>query len=74
WTLGPDGYLEDLFVAADVRGQGVGRALIEDLIALGKARGWARLYWMADQGNATARALYDRIAGFDGHIRYRLRL
>ncbi|WP_372840123.1 N-acetyltransferase family protein, partial [Phaeovulum sp.] len=46
WTLGPDGYLEDLFVAADVRGQGVGRALIEDLIALGKARGWARLYWM----------------------------
>ncbi len=74
WTLAPDGYLEDLFVAPDTRGQGVGRALIEDLIALGKARGWARLYWMTDQSNTAARALYDRIARFDGHIRYRLRL
>lgn len=74
WALGPDGYLEDLYVAPEARGQGVGRALIEDLIALGRARGWARLYWLTDQTNAQARALYNRIAADDGHIRYRMKL
>jgi len=74
WALAPDGYLEDLYVAPEARGQGLGRALIEDLIAQGRARGWARLYWMTEQTNAGARALYDRIARDDGHIRYRLKL
>jgi GNAT superfamily N-acetyltransferase len=74
WALGPDGYLEDLFVAAPARGRGVARALIEDLRALGQARGWARLYWMTDQGNARARALYDSIVPCDGHLRYRITL
>lgn len=72
WTVGPDGYLEDLFVAQGARGQGVGRALISDLVALGRARGWARLYWLTDQANARARQLYDSIARDDGHIRYRM--
>ena len=31
--VGDDGYLEDLFVAPEARGRGLGRALIEDLIA-----------------------------------------
>ncbi len=74
WTLAPDGYLEDLFVTASARGQGVGRALIEDLVAVARARGWARLYWMTERGNAPARALYDQIARDDGHIRYRMTL
>jgi len=74
WVLGDDGYLEDLFVDASARGSGVGRALIDDLLALGRARGWARVYWHTDQGNAQARALYDSYAPADGHIRYRLKL
>ncbi|MDP2062343.1 MAG: GNAT family N-acetyltransferase [Phaeovulum sp.] len=72
WTLGPDGYLEDLYVAEAARGQGIGRALIEDLMVLGRARGWARLYWMTERANETARRLYDSIATDDGHIRYRM--
>lgn len=74
WALGPDGYLEDLFVTPGARGCGVGRALIEDLRRLGAERGWARLYWMTDAGNARARALYDSITPSDGHLRYRLTL
>ena len=74
WVLGDDGYLEDLFVDASARGCGVGRALIDDLLALGRARGWARVYWHTDQGNAQARALYDSYVPSDGHIRYRLKL
>ena len=42
WIRGRDCYLEDLFVDADARGKGLGRALIDDLIATSKAKGWSR--------------------------------
>ncbi len=72
WTLRSDCYLEDLFVDARSRGQGVGRALIDDLIGLCKANNWARLYWHTEETNATARKLYDSYVESDGHIRYRI--
>ncbi|GAB1480027.1 GNAT family N-acetyltransferase [Paracoccaceae bacterium] len=74
WVAGEDCYLEDLFVADTARELGLGRALIDDLIALAKARGWQRLYWHTDEGNTRARALYDSYAPWDGHVRYRLKL
>ena len=74
WVAGEDCYLEDLFVADAARGLGLGRALIDDLIALAKARGWHRLYWHTDEGNSRARALYDSYTPWDGHVRYRLKL
>lgn len=74
WVAGDDCYLEDLFVTDAARGQGVGRALIDDVIAIARAQGWHRVYWHTDEGNARARALYDQYTPHDGHIRYRLRL
>ncbi|MBZ5759623.1 MULTISPECIES: GNAT family N-acetyltransferase [Rhizobium] len=74
WTSGLDCYLEDLFVDAEVRGRGVGQALLDDLVALSKASGWTRLYWHTDETNSTARKLYDRFVQSDGHIRYRITL
>lgn len=73
WVKTPDCYLEDLFLDATYRGQGIGRALIDDLIAITKANGWSRLYWHTDRDNATARKLYDTYAPEDGHVRYRLK-
>jgi GNAT superfamily N-acetyltransferase len=72
WTSTPICYLEDLFVDPDARGAGIGRALIQDLIDLGRVRGWSRLYWHTKADNATARRLYDRFAQADGFVRYRL--
>lgn len=74
WTLTEDCYLEDLFVDAAARGKGVGRALIEDLAALGRTQGFARLYWHTAEGNAQARRLYDSFTPADGHVRYRMEL
>lgn len=72
WVMGDDCYLEDLYVDPAARGQGLGRSLIEDLMAYARSRGWKRLYWNTDQTNETARALYDQFTADDGHIRYRL--
>lgn len=74
WVMGDDGYLEDLFVAPAARGKGLGRALIEDLVAIGRRNGWRRLYWLTEIENATARKLYDQFCDNDGHIRYRMTL
>ncbi|WP_435258659.1 GNAT family N-acetyltransferase [Thioclava sp. FR2] len=74
WVPGDDVYLEDLFVAPSARGQGAGRALIEDLISLGREKGWHRLYWNTNHDNAAARKLYDSFCSDDGHVRYRMPL
>ncbi len=71
---GPTCYLQDLFAAPGVRGTGVGRALIEAAAARATAAGAARLYWHTQQGNATARRLYDRIARESGFVVYRMDL
>ncbi len=74
WTEGDDCYLEDLYLSAAARGCGIGRALLDDLRALAKAKGYKRLYWHTDEGNTTARRLYDHYAKTDGHVRYRMAL
>ena len=68
--VGPICYLQDLFAADDVRGQGVGRALIEAVYARAKAAGSPRVYWQTQETNATARRLYDDLATNSGFIVY----
>jgi len=63
-------YLQDLFVDASVRGTGCGRALIERVAQVARERDCLRLYWTTKEDNATARLLYDRLAKFNGFIRY----
>lgn len=63
-------YLEDLWVEPSARGAGVGRRLIDALIARGRERGWRRLYWHTETDNAPARALYERIVRVSDYVRY----
>ena len=67
-------YLQDLFTAADVRGQGVGRALIAAVVEEAKLRGCGRVYWVTHETNTVARALYDKVASNSGFIRYQIDL
>jgi GNAT superfamily N-acetyltransferase len=71
WTVGNYCYLQDLFVAAEARGRGLGRALIEAVYREARAAGASRVYWLTHETNATARALYDRLADRPGFIQYR---
>src|SRR3546814_15032754 len=71
WTAGDYCYLQDLFVAPDVRGGGHGRALIEHVYAQARAVNVARVYWLTHETNHTAMQLYDRIADRPGFIQYR---
>jgi len=71
WTTGDYCYLQDLFVADDARGGGVGRALIEHVYAEARRRGASRVYWSTHESNHNAMQLYDRIAERSGFIIYR---
>jgi GNAT superfamily N-acetyltransferase len=70
WTMREVCYLQDLFVDGAVRGRGCGRGLITGVAAAARERGCHRLYWTTKEHNAAARSLYDRIARFNGFIRY----
>ena len=51
--------MNDLYVVAERRGEGVGRALIAASAAAGRERGAQRLEWVTQVGNRTAQRLYD---------------
>ena len=70
WTTREICYLQDLFVDPAVRRGGLGRGLIEAVAAVAAERGCYRLYWTTKEDNAAARSLYNRIARFNGFIRY----
>ncbi len=70
WSTAETCYLEDLFVAPAARGAGVGRALIEAVYAAADEAGAASVYWMTQEFNADARALYDTLARRTSDIRY----
>ena len=71
WTTSDYCYLQDLFTDEAARGRGAGRALIEAVYERARAASASRVYWLTQEGNATARALYDKLADRSGFIQYR---
>jgi GNAT superfamily N-acetyltransferase len=51
--------LNDLYVEEEMRGEGVGRALIDAGAAIARERGAHQLEWSTAPDNETARRLYD---------------
>jgi len=70
WSVADTCYLQDLFADPEVRGTGIGRALIEAVYGAADAHGAASVYWMTQEFNHTARRLYDRIGVKTPFIEY----
>jgi GNAT superfamily N-acetyltransferase len=65
--------MNDLYVEAEARGEGVGRALIEAAAEVARERGSPILEWSTAPDNATAQRLYDSTgAGRSTWIEYEL--
>lgn len=67
---GPRCYLQDLFAQSDIRGKGIGKALIEAVYTDADKHDAAQTYWLTDEANATARKLYDHVATKSPFIKY----
>ena len=63
-------YLQDLFTAKELRGQGIGRLLIQGVAEAAHNAGSTRLYWQTHTGNLAGRTLYDKVAKHLGFIVY----
>ena len=60
--LGQPGiYLEDLFVTPEMRGRGVGKALLAHLARLARERGCGRLEWAVLKWNTPSIEFYKRL-------------
>ena len=55
-------YLDDLFVDPAARGTGIGSAILAHLGAWAAEAGYSVVRWITADDNASARALYDRVA------------
>ena len=71
WTTGDYFYLQDLYVDPSMRGQGVGRALIEHVYAAAKQAGASRVWWLTHESNREGMRLYDYVAERSGFLQYR---
>jgi GNAT superfamily N-acetyltransferase len=71
WTVGDYCYLQDLFVARDTRGTGIGRKLIEAVYDKARSLGCSRVHWLTHETNTPAMLLYDRIGDRSGFVQYR---
>jgi len=74
WTPKPFCYLHDLFTDPAYRGNGIGRTLIEAVVAHAKSHNSDYVHWLTMQSNKTAQALYNKIAENDGFIQYNIKI
>ena len=67
------GFLDDLFVETEFRGQKIAQKLITHLKSLSKSNGWDAIRWTTHSSNKIAKKLYDKIANNTGFDLYELK-
>lgn len=68
------GQLDELFVAADARRNGIGKALVDALAAEGRKRGWAYIRWVVPEKPPAARRLAEQLAERGGWQNFTVRV
>jgi ribosomal protein S18 acetylase RimI-like enzyme len=66
WSPALESYVAELYVVPAERGHGVGRALMEQAMAVARAEGADRMELGTGEADVVARALYESL-GFDNH-------
>ena len=56
------GYLDDIFVDPEYRGQKIGKKLLNEIKEISKTNGWNLVRWQTDEDNFKAKKLYDKVA------------
>ena len=56
------GFLDDLFVDPDHRGQKIGEKILNELKKISKTKGWNLIRWITRDDNIRVKSLYDKIA------------
>lgn len=54
-------YMQDVYVPDEMRQKGIGKKLVKNLITQAKQNNWGRVYWLAQESNEAAGALYKDI-------------
>ena len=67
------GFLDDLFVEQNFRGQKIAQKLINHLKSLSKTNNWEGIRWITHSSNKNAKKLYDKIANNTGFELYELK-
>ena len=67
------GFLDDLFLEPNFRGQKIAQKLISHLKFLSKANNWQGVRWITHSSNENAKKLYDKIATKTGFELYELK-
>jgi len=67
------GFLDDLFVEPEFRGQKIAQKIISHLKSLSKANNRDGIRWATHSSNKTAKNLYDKIANNTGFQLYELK-
>ncbi|WP_198330836.1 GNAT family N-acetyltransferase [Psychrobacter cibarius] len=67
-------YLQDLYVDESVRGQSIGRILIEGVYNFADEKCCNHVYWKTQESNTDARRLYDNVASLTDMVQYRKNL
>ena len=70
WAKGPNLFLEDLFVDKALRGQGIGKSLIEALDTPAKAKSSEKIYWETHKDNFVAKSLYEGLSQLSEFVTY----
>ena len=67
------GFLDDLFVEPEFRGQKIAQKLIIHLKSLSKDNNWDGIRWITHSSIKTAKILYDKIVKYTGFELYELK-
>lgn len=70
WKIENTCYLQDLYADPDLRGRGIGRALINAVYKAADDAGAPAVYWLTQDFNKPGRMLYDKVGTLTPFIKY----